>query len=205
MIELKALMVEKMRTSPPWSPARHVLKGEKVWATPARNLPLTSSIHWWIRPAERDEWDQDAESPCGVGVGFEDLVFPKPGTGQCPEFDTFFSAYLEAALWSSTDDEGTPLEDLAGFENLEESTLRFMRLDAWDFFYRAVPLIARSTNSLELAGHDFWLTRTGHGAGFWDGDWEDELARPLTSMSERLGELTLFFDRDSRKVYCDHS
>ena len=23
----------------------------------------------------------------------------------------------------------------------------------------------------EYAGHDFWLTRNGHGAGFWDGDW----------------------------------
>lgn len=20
--------------------------------------------------------------------------------------------------------------------------------------------------------HDFWLTRNGHGAGFWDGDWD---------------------------------
>ena len=23
------------------------------------------------------------------------------------------------------------------------------------------------------AGHDFLLTRNGHGAGFWDGDWSD--------------------------------
>ena len=22
-------------------------------------------------------------------------------------------------------------------------------------------------------GHDFWLTRNGHGAGFWDGDYGD--------------------------------
>ena len=24
----------------------------------------------------------------------------------------------------------------------------------------------------EMLGHDLWLTINGHGAGFWDGDWE---------------------------------
>ena len=25
-----------------------------------------------------------------------------------------------------------------------------------------------------MGAHDFWLTRNGHGAGFWDGDWPEE-------------------------------
>jgi hypothetical protein len=28
-------------------------------------------------------------------------------------------------------------------------------------------------SNLERFGHDFWLTRQGHGAGFWDGDWPE--------------------------------
>ena len=27
-------------------------------------------------------------------------------------------------------------------------------------------------DELARAGTDFWLTRNGHGAGFWDGDWD---------------------------------
>jgi hypothetical protein len=30
------------------------------------------------------------------------------------------------------------------------------------------------------AGHDFWLTAQGHGAGFWDGDYPYELGNRLT-------------------------
>lgn len=37
------------------------------------------------------------------------------------------------------------------------------------------------------AGHDFWLTRNGHGAGFWDGDW-DTLGDVLTKISHSYGE-----------------
>ena len=32
---------------------------------------------------------------------------------------------------------------------------------------------ADSLQSYERIGHDFWLTRNGHGAGFWDGDYHD--------------------------------
>lgn len=31
-------------------------------------------------------------------------------------------------------------------------------------------------SDLGLAGHDFWLTRNGHGAGFEDGHWREGLA-----------------------------
>ena len=41
----------------------------------------------------------------------------------------------------------------------------------------------------ELAGHDFWLTRNGHGAGFWDGDWQEPAAAALTAAAHAFGEV----------------
>jgi hypothetical protein len=67
------------------------------------------------------------------------------------------------------------------------------------------------------AGHDFWLTRNGHGAGFWDGDWDsplpegcplvDDCDKPydsvgdyLTDMSRPYGEVNLCVGDDG-KIY----
>lgn len=40
----------------------------------------------------------------------------------------------------------------------------------------------------ERAGHDFWLTRNGHGAGFWDGDWPKDAGQRLTEASKAYRE-----------------
>jgi hypothetical protein len=48
-------------------------------------------------------------------------------------------------------------------------------------------------------GHDFWLTRNGHGAGFWDGDYEDEKGERLTEGCDwqgDYGELNIWVDTD---------
>ena len=42
------------------------------------------------------------------------------------------------------------------------------------------------------AGHDFWLTRNGHGAGFWDGDWDHTpYADKFTESSKAYGTFNL--------------
>jgi hypothetical protein len=42
------------------------------------------------------------------------------------------------------------------------------------------------------AGRDIWLTRQGHGAGFWDGDWDATgHARAYTDAAKALGETML--------------
>lgn len=51
----------------------------------------------------------------------------------------------------------------------------------------------------ELAGHDFWLTRNGHGAGFWD---RSELDKPtqgrLTKAAHAFGNSDLYVGDDGR-------
>jgi len=104
----------------------------------------------------------------------------------------FLAAYIEAALWSSNDpDSGEPL-DRADAE-LAPETLATMEKDCDDFIMEAGHLI--STYDASRAGHDFWLTRNGHGAGFWDGDWEETQGDQLTAICEGYGHVDLYVYR----------
>jgi hypothetical protein len=109
------------------------------------------------------------------------------------EFRQFLDAYIEAALWSSTDnsreDGGDPLDENYGPEDLAPETLAEMREQCADFLAHNVADIRQAGTfgtyariaehtAFELAGHDFWLNRNGHGAGFWD--------RDLGTVGERL-------------------
>jgi hypothetical protein len=50
-------------------------------------------------------------------------------------------------------------------------------------------------DALEAFGHDFWLTRNGHGAGFWDRGL-GALGDRLTDASKPYGEVNLWVDAD---------
>lgn len=52
----------------------------------------------------------------------------------------------------------------------------------------------------EMAGHDFWLTRQDHGAGFWDGDWPDGVGDALNQAAQRCGEATWDYDPGSHQL-----
>lgn len=83
----------------------------------------------------------------------------------------FLRAYIECALWSSTDDDGESL-DVYDESDLAPETLASMESDCADFQESNARLLAQAYAQghylPEQAGHDFWLTRNGHGAGFWD-------------------------------------
>jgi hypothetical protein len=98
----------------------------------------------------------------------------------------FFSAHLEAALWSSTDDDSESLDSKFSPEDIEPETPEVLKAHCLSFLSRALPFIEneeRDGNKIEMAGHDFWLTSQGHGAGFWDGDWP-KYGDLLTKLSE---------------------
>lgn len=49
--------------------------------------------------------------------------------------------------------------------------------------------------------HDFWLTRKGHGAGFWDGDYKDDtddVGDALSTLSRKFSECTVIVGEDGR-------
>jgi hypothetical protein len=49
-----------------------------------------------------------------------------------------------------------------------------------------------------LAGRDFWLTRNGAGAGFWDGGWPEPYASALTAAAEAAGPAEIYLGDDGR-------
>ena len=99
------------------------------------------------------------------------------------QFDTCFSAYIGCALWSSTDLDGNPLDDNCDSDDVNADTLIELSEELRDFIngLSKRDLTAYlETFGYDQLGHDFWLTRNGHGAGFWD--------RGLGDLGERLSE-----------------
>lgn len=117
--------------------------------------------------------------------------------------DEFTSSYLESALWSSTDGEGEPLDSVkyADTELAVETVTRF-KADCAKFRADNAALLERASEFQSEAhqAHDFWLTRNGHGAGFWDGDYPKELGDALTKACKAFGECDLYLGDDG-KIY----
>ena len=107
--------------------------------------------------------------------------------------DEFTEAYVNAALWSSTDDEGTPLDSQYGLDDISSETLATMVKDCKDFQRKYGHLFEGNESQ---AGHDFWLTRNGHGAGFWDRPevYGQRRADALSDAAQKYGEVYLYAD-----------
>lgn len=114
--------------------------------------------------------------------------------------DDFVTSYLETALWSSTDDDGDPLDDNFGIEDLDDSVVRQAIEDCDAFRSSNADTLARLKHSDSQVAHDFWLTRNRHGAGFWDGDYPEPHATTLTDCSHAYGSVYLYVGDDG-KVY----
>jgi hypothetical protein len=111
--------------------------------------------------------------------------------------DEFTTAYLECALWAETDNAddrgGEPLDANYGIDDFAPEALASIVADCEAFQAAHADDIA---DDPERAGHDFWLTRNGHGAGFWDGDWPEPQATRLTDAAEAFGEVTIYVGDD---------
>jgi len=110
----------------------------------------------------------------------------------------FLDGYLECALWSSIDNAtGEPLDENHGMDDIDPQTLEDLKREALQFFNDNIELINDTPDGYSYghAGHDLWLTRNGHGAGFWDGD-AGRSGDALTSKAEALGEIDLYIGDD---------
>lgn len=114
--------------------------------------------------------------------------------------DIFTRQYIATALWSSNDestpDGGEPMDKNYSIEDIHPDTLAAMVADCAKFQEENAADIA---DDLSQAGHDFWLTRNGHGSGFWDGEWPEAGDR-LTEASKAYRQVDLYIGDDG-KVY----
>lgn len=75
------------------------------------------------------------------------------------------------------------IEECAGFEMLNKALLD-------------------QAGTPEQNGHDFWLTRNRHGAGFWDRGY-GEVGDKLTEAAQKYSECNLFYSAEDNKIYIE--
>lgn len=124
--------------------------------------------------------------------------------------DDFVNAYIEAILFTEVDDDDDPLDRKYEASDFDDDLIKKITEDCGKFLAKCGHLITRENcktniDPFKQAGHDFWLTRNGHGSGFWDGDWKKRAATKLTAESQEMGESYVYLgdpDEDGRcKIY----
>lgn len=105
-----------------------------------------------------------------------------------------------------------PMDNNYSLSDLAPETIEKMTADCAAFRAQANEIIAQAIETphgvrcgpdfdeYERAAHDFWLTRCGHGAGFWDGDWPEPMGAQLTAIAKSFGECNLYAGDDG-KIY----
>ncbi len=97
---------------------------------------------------------------------------------QAGYINSILQGYLECALWTEEELDEYAISDIAD-ESQENA-----KKDIKEFVEKAGDLL----NGLdpEQIGHDLWLTRNGHGAGFWDRGL-GEVGDKLTDIAKNMG------------------
>lgn len=125
----------------------------------------------------------------------------------------FLRGYLVCALWSSNDNStpegGEPVDDNYGVDDILPEHVEACRKDCEDFIDANAGDLKEYVEKIgdhpdlvawARAGGDFWLTRNGHGAGFWDrglGALGDRLSRAAKTYGEK------YVTVDGDKVYTE--
>jgi hypothetical protein len=117
---------------------------------------------------------------------------------------------LVALLWSSTDDNGEPLDSdpyhpTPGLiARVASDWRRFIAaaeaLGFDPFEHRATAINSADCDELDYTAHDFILTRNYHGAGFWDGGWRDPWGKVLSDLAQSFEELYIEADPETGEV-----
>lgn len=107
----------------------------------------------------------------------------------------FIGAYLECLLCQATDSETMePLDSKFGLFDISQETLDAVAEDCESFISANAELLAQAGTD-EQNGHDFCLTRNGHGAGFWDRGY-GEVGKQLSEACKPYGPLDLYIGDD---------
>jgi len=96
----------------------------------------------------------------------------------------FINAYFECVRF--TEDNDTEFCEVWEREQIIECLAFFVYAECY-----------LSDKSITQAGHDFWLSRNGHGTGFWDRDssyYADHVRDWLQRKSEQFGESDVLYN-----------
>lgn len=117
-----------------------------------------------------------------------------------PELDLLIDGYIEAMRVT----DGGPDHPVFDCAALSREAIVVARTDCSRFFHRAKSLLDRAVRrpgfTWKAAGIDFWLTRNGHGSGFWDETvlQSDGLGRELSYFAKEMKESEAYLGHDGR-------
>lgn len=177
-----------------------------------------SMISGYAKKPEPEWTREDVSDLKRATVKLDSMIREKAGAKggvTAGDIASMLDSYITAALWSSTDQSneqgGAPLDDNYGPSDVTAAARAAMRRDVHSFATKYGRLILsatehRGSGRWEKAGHDFWLNRNGHGAGFWDGDWQPrEVGEALSRAAKSYPGVDLYVDRgkvhSSQEVY----
>jgi hypothetical protein len=111
------------------------------------------------------------------------------------DINAFLHAYLACALLTTSEDDKPLVEHKCDWS---EDALLEARVECEAFIDQNIADLANIDST--RAGHDFWLTRSGHGTGFWDRDLDEVGDRLTEACDKNFGEATAYIG-DDRKIY----
>lgn len=116
----------------------------------------------------------------------------------------FLKACIACALWVETDGDETPLENHYRVEDIDPESLQKIRRDCDSFLKENKADLEEAFRmpwyTPSSAGHDFWLTRNGHGTGFGDRNL-GPVGDRLTKASDEVGSSDLYVGDDGRLYF----
>lgn len=117
--------------------------------------------------------------------------------------DKLLNSYIATALWSSPDIEESEHEFLdcsKSIDDVEDKTLEFLNKELVEFINKYYHLVRKTDvdTTKETFAHMFWLTRNGHGSGFWDGSYKN--GDELSDACDNYPAISLLINDDG-KVY----
>ena len=123
-------------------------------------------------------------------------------------------ALAETILYTECDDAGDALDKHHAIKDFDPDSLEKLYADyqaflteveqkitekigdGWNCIDDFYDYMQPSDNQTE---YDYVLTRNRHGAGFWDGDWNESVAQILTDAAQKQSELSVVCD--SGRIY----
>jgi len=130
------------------------------------------------------------------------LKYFKESVNTNHDIDDIVDSYLECALWTNDEEEdfiGKTIYDFsAKSRKLVTSEIKWFMTIASDELGSALDDISDKS-----IGHDIWLTRNGHGTGFWDRDYDKEVEELLVELSKELDFTDIYVGDDDLIYFSD--
>jgi len=121
------------------------------------------------------------------------------------DIDDILDAYLECVIFT---EEGTqvdygidPFEDKTIHDFYDDSKKHAIEQIEWFVSVAGENIDDISDDSM---GHDLWYTRNGHGVGFWDRGYKNDISDILCHLCDILGYADTWVDSDG-KIHIDTS